>query len=238
MNVLAIGAHPDDLEILTAGTLALYARAGHQVTMCVMTNGELGSGTHTREDTAELRRTEAKASAKIIGAQYHCLEQPDGFLYDTPTVRRRLIEVIRLSNPDILITHAPEDYHPDHRATSQIVLNCRQLGACGLIETGATPTGTIPAVIYMDTLTGVGFHPDMSVDITEVVETKRTMLRQHASQNDWLRRLHGVDYISYLDTQGALRGLQTGVQYAEAFRIAHAYPEQRDLAALLPATRG
>lgn len=238
MNVLAIGAHPDDLEILTAGTLALYARAGHQVTMCVMTNGELGSDTHTREDTADLRRAEAEASAKIIGAQFHCLEQPDGFLYDTPTVRRRLIEVIRLSNPDILITHAPEDYHPDHRATSQIVLNCRQLGVCGLIETGATPTGTIPAVIYMDTLTGVGFHPDISVDITEVVETKRTMLRQHASQNDWLRRLHGVDYISYLDTQGALRGLQTGVQYAEAFRIAHAYPEQRDLAALLPATRG
>lgn len=82
MNVLAIGAHPDDLEILTAGTLALYARAGRQVTMCVMTNGELGSDTPTRGDTAALRRTEAEASAKIIGAQFHCLEQPDGFLYD------------------------------------------------------------------------------------------------------------------------------------------------------------
>lgn len=234
MNVLAIAAHPDDLEILAAGTLALYARAGDQVTMCVLTNGELGSDIHTRQEIARIRRAEAEASAKIIGAQFHCLDQPDGFLYDTPTLRHDLIEVMRLSSPDILVTHALEDYHPDHRATSQIVLNCRQLGTCGLIETPTAPTASIPTVLYMDTLTGIDFHPEVTIDITEVIDTKRTMLQQHVSQNNWLLRLHGVDYLDYLNTQGALRGLQIGAQYAEAFRIAHVYPEHRDFAALLP----
>lgn len=234
MNVLAVGAHPDDLEILAAGALARYATDGHHVAMCVMTNGELGSDTATREDIAVARRAEAEASARLLGAQLHWLDQPDGFLYDTPVVRRALVDVMRSTDPDLVLAHAPEDYHPDHRAASQITLNCRQLGPCGLLETSRAATSRIPAVLYMDTLTGTGFQPELWVDISDTIDTKRAMLRCHHSQNDWMRRLHAVDYIDYVDTQGALRGVQAGTRYAEAFRVPHVYPERHDVTALLP----
>ncbi|RZS32445.1 LmbE family N-acetylglucosaminyl deacetylase [Herbihabitans rhizosphaerae] len=234
MNVLAVGAHPDDLEILAAGSLALYARDGHRVTMCVLTKGDLGSDTHTRAETAAIRRAEAEESAAVIGADFFCLDQPDGFLFDGPDVRTRLVDVMRSAKPDVVITHHPDDYHPDHRAASRIVLNCRQLGLCGLVETANEPTDTIPGVLYMDTLTGIGFQPELWVDITETIDTKRAMLRKHASQNEWLKRLHGTDYVDYVDRQGTLRGLQIETAYAEGFQAAKAYPQPRDPGRLLP----
>ena len=234
MRVLAVGAHPDDLELLAAGTLARYANAGHHVAMCVLTDGDLGSDELDRSTIAYVRRAEAADAAAEIGAELHLLGEPDGFLFDRPDLRRAVVEVFRQTRPDVVITHSPQDYHPDHRATSQIVLNCRQLGGCRLLTTTSRAHRTIPAVLFMDTLGGIDFHPELWIDITDVIELKRRMLRRHRSQNDWLRRLHGVDYVSFVDTLGAMRGMQCGTAYAEGFRIAHGYPEPVDAAALLP----
>jgi len=133
MRILAIGAHPDDLELLAAGTLARYAKSGHDVAMCVLTDGDLGSDNLDGPTTARVRRAEAADAAAEIGADLHLLGEPDGFLFDSPDVRRGVVEVFRQARPDVVVTHSPQDYHPDHRMASQIVLNCRQLGGCRLL---------------------------------------------------------------------------------------------------------
>src|SRR5689334_18394655 len=122
MNVLAIGAHGDDLEAFCGGTLALYARAGHHVVMCVVTDGR-GRPMGDPEEIARIRKGEAQASADFIGAELAWLAIPDGELTVDEATRFKFVEVIRRSNADVIITHPPDDYHPDHNATSQLVMD-------------------------------------------------------------------------------------------------------------------
>lgn len=237
MNILAIGAHPDDLEILCAGTLAAYSAQGHHVTMCVVTNGELGSDRLSREATEETRRWESERSAALLGAELLWLDEPDGFLFDTPQLRNKLIHAVRTARPDVLIVHSPSDYHPDHRTAGTAALNVRQLGSCALIETGQDVTSSIPAVLFMETLTGAAFEPDVWVDISSTIETKLAMLTQHRSQNDWLRSLHGIDYTDFVHRHDSMRGLQAETRYAEGFQIHRGFPVPVNIAQLLPASK-
>ncbi|MER6011892.1 PIG-L deacetylase family protein [Streptomyces bluensis] len=234
MNILAVGAHPDDIEILAAGTLAAYAQQGHTVSLCVMTNGELGSDKHSKDEIREIRKTEAEQSASVLGADLLWLDEPDGFLYDTPGTREKMINAMRAARPDVLFVHSPDDYHPDHRTAAKIALDARQLGSCNLISTGEPPTSGIPAVFIMDTLAGVAFEPELWVDVSATIETKLTMLRRHRSQNDWLRSLHGVDYTDFVERHGKMRGLQVGTNYAEGFRLFRGYPVPARVTELLP----
>ena len=98
MNVLAIGAHPDDIEMQCAGTLALYARAGHKVFMAVATNGNVGSPTHTREEIGAIRRKEQEASCSLIGASLIWMDFDDEWLFNDRATRIRFI---------ILTSHIP-----------------------------------------------------------------------------------------------------------------------------------
>ncbi|MDV6012434.1 PIG-L family deacetylase [Haloechinothrix sp. LS1_15] len=234
MNILAVGAHPDDMEILAAGTLAAYAKQGHTVTICVMTNGELGSETLPKQEISELRRAEAERSATVLGAELLWLDEPDGFLYDTPATRAKMISAIRTARPDVIITHSPEDYHPDHRTASKIAVDARQLGCCALLSPEEPPAGTIPVVLLADTLGGIGCEPEFWVDISATIGIKLAMLREHRSQNDWLRSLHGTDYTEFVERLGSLRGLQAGTGYAEGFRLYRGYPVPADVTELLP----
>jgi LmbE family N-acetylglucosaminyl deacetylase len=109
MRVLAIGAHPDDLEFLCGGTLAKYAQQGHHVTMAVVTNGEVGSATLPKEEIAAIRKEEASAAASVIGADFFWMDFPDEFLFKTEQSRLAFINVIRRARPDVIITHAPSD---------------------------------------------------------------------------------------------------------------------------------
>ena len=83
MNILAIGAHPDDVETMCAGTLAKYASQGHKVYIATATNGNIGSAQHTMEEIARIRKQEAANSAAIIGAEYICLDYDDEMFYET-----------------------------------------------------------------------------------------------------------------------------------------------------------
>ncbi|MEV6275962.1 PIG-L deacetylase family protein [Nocardia sp. NPDC051832] len=234
MRVMAIGAHPDDIEILAAGTLACYRLDGHAVAICVMTNGELGAESGDRAAVAELRRQEAQRSAEIIGATLYWLGEPDGFLFDTTPTRMALLAAVRDFAPDILLTHDPADYHPDHRTASLIALNVRQLASAELIETAEPVLNSAPPVLYMDPLALTGTAAETWVDISATIETKREMLRCHQSQNAWMRRMHELDYVDYVDKQAALRGLQCGVAFAEGFRDARVFPVTANTTALLP----
>lgn len=218
MRILAVGAHPDDLEITCAGTLAKYALRGDQVVMCHVTKGDKGHFRIPSEELAEIRENEALAAARVIGAEAISMGFLDGEVPadDLPTMLR-FVDVIRQAKPDVIITHAPKDYHSDHTAVSKLVLDASFHASVPYIRTQHEFHTGVPPIYYMDTYTGLGFSPVEFVDITEVLETKRVMLSQHQSQLVWLKEHDDFDMLESLETVAKFRGFQCGVRYAEAF---------------------
>ena len=121
MNVLAVGANPDDVEFLCAGTLVRCAVRGDNVAIAYLTTGDKGSADLPPKEIAAIRKEEAARSAQIIGADIFPLGIPDGEVEPTLTLRRRIVEIIRHSQPDMIITHYPNDYMSDHNNTSRVV---------------------------------------------------------------------------------------------------------------------
>lgn len=218
MRVLAVGAHPDDLEILAAGTLARFQADGHHVTMCHVASGNRGSYHATMEETAATRLAEARVAAAQISATHVTLSIPDCEVDAAdPDQRRLAVDLVRRDRPDLVITHPPNDYMGDHNETSRLLFDASFSASVPLLQTGEAPHDIVPALYYMDTLNGLGFAPTEYVDITGTIETKTRMLRAHASQLDWLREHDGVDIVADMRTASAYRGLQCGVRFAEGF---------------------
>lgn len=215
---MAIGAHPDDLEILCGGTLAKYVATGNQVTMCHIALGDRGSFVHTRQEIAEIRDREANEAADVIGADYMALGVPDGEVNAADPEQRKLVtEAIRQATPDVIIGHSPNDYMTDHNEASKLVFDTSFLASLPLFETESSHHDQVPALIYMETATGNDFLPSEFVDITDHMEQKSEMMSRHRSQLDWLSEHDGVDMLEQIRTVSRYRGLQCGVQYAEGF---------------------
>lgn len=232
---MAFGPHPDDVEILCAGTLAKYARQGHDVAIAVATNGDVGSPTLPPEEIAAIREREARKSAAIIGAEFYWLGYHDEFLYDSPELRRHFIDVIRRFRPDVVLCPDKDnDYHPDHQRTGQIVWDTHVMAAVPNIVTETPPCEKIHDIWFYDTVAGIGFQPEFYVDITETWDTKMEMLACHESQAAWLMALYNLPPSYFAETQCRFRGYQTGCTFAEAFRKARIYPGSIDPQALLP----
>jgi LmbE family N-acetylglucosaminyl deacetylase len=245
-RILAIHAHPDDVEFQCAGTLALLAAAGHKISIVTMTPGDCGSRDLPPEQIAAVRREEARQAARMLGAACECLEFRDLSIVVDNDAKRRVTECIRRHRPDIILTAPPIDYMDDHEATSRLVRDGAFNASCPNYATRqwepAPPTDHLPHLIYVDPVEGIDLFgqpivPHFYVDISTVFDTKRAMLACHASQREWLRAQHGVD--EYLDSQqrwSAHRGQEIGVPYAEAFRqhLGHPYPGDNILATLLP----
>jgi N-acetylglucosamine malate deacetylase 1 len=242
MRILAVHAHPDDIETLAAGTLALLSLAGHAVTIATLTAGECGSVEDEPAATARIRQGEAASAAALIGAAYRCAGLPDLGVFNDDPARRRTTELVRAAAPDIVIAPAPADYHPDHEAASLLVRDaCFAASAPGYRTGEAAPLDAIPALYFVEPIggrdrEGVAFAPDFAVDITATMATKRRMLEQHRSQIAWLARQHGIkDFTAGVAAQSARRGAAFGVAFAEGFRqYRHApYPREGRLQALL-----
>jgi N-acetylglucosamine malate deacetylase 1 len=218
VNVLAVGAHPDDLEILCGGTLARFVQEGHEVVMCNATLGDRGSFVHTSEEIAAIRGEEAKRAAHICGAEHMTLG-----LHDTevnaadPAQRRLVVDLVRDARPDLIITHHPQDYMGDHNEISRLIFDCSFYATLPLYETGKPPHDAVTPVYYMDTIMGLGFQPTEYVDVSDVIETKAAMLEAHDSQLSWLRDHDGIDIVEQMRTCARFRGLQSGARYAEGF---------------------
>lgn len=225
MNILAIGAHPDDIEIQCAGTLALYAQAGHQVWMAIATNGNVGSPTHSRAEIAAIRKKEQEQSCALIGANLIWMDFDDEWLFNDRPTRSRFIDTIREAEPDVMFIHGPTDYHPDHRVAGQVAEDARIPASVRLVETALPYTKKIPHMFYMDNPTGLGFDPEAYVDISGVIETKREMLRRHVSQDDWIRAMYDDASITeMMDKNASIRGAASGYGFAEGFREVKTYP--------------
>jgi N-acetylglucosamine malate deacetylase 1 len=238
IRVLALHAHPDDVEFQCAGTLILLREAGCQVTIATMTPGDCGSAEHDAEAISAIRREEARRSASVMGAEYVCLEFRDLAIFNDDESRRRITEVVRRIQPEIILTAPPADYIADHEMTSLLVRDACFAAPCPNYTTRqwepAPALAKIPHLYFVDPLEGVDRNGaavpvDFHVDVSRVFSTKREMLACHASQRNWLLRQHGMD--EYLDIQakwGAHRGAEIGAAFAEAFRQYRGHPYPQD----------
>lgn len=244
MHIVSIHAHPDDCEILAAGTLARLAALGHRITIVTMTPGDCGSAEHTPDEIAIIRKAEAGAAAALIGAEYRCAEFRDLAIFNDDPSRRRVTRLLRELSPDVVLTASPVDYLCDHEITSALVRDAC-FGACAPnYAGGAAPAlARIPHLYFMDAMGGVDREgrpilADFYVDVAATFATKRAMLACHASQRAWLRKQHGID--DYLDTMERWTrevGRRAGCEFAEGFRQykGHPYPQSPALQGLLSA---
>jgi LmbE family N-acetylglucosaminyl deacetylase len=224
-HILAFHAHPDDSDALCGGTLALLASKGHRITIATMTAGDCGSTNTSLEETAAIRKTEAASAAALIGAAYDCAGVPDLCVFNDDATRRKTVELIRRNAPDVVITAAPVDYHPDHEATSILVRDACFAVSVPNYRTGPAPAmNAIPHLYFMDPIgarnrDGSKVVPDFAVNVEAFVETKKKMLASHKSQFAWVAHQHGEDdYLLPLLRQSEKRGKEFGVQAAEAFK--------------------
>ncbi len=223
MNILAIGAHPDDVELNCGGTLAKYAARGDRVFIATATSGNIGSATLSKEEIARVRKAEARASAEIIGAEYLCLDYDDELFYEDVSVRMAFINLIRHCRADVILTHFPRDYNPDHELTAKIVRDVAVMIPIAKIETEEPPNEFIPSIWYFESAQGFGFQPTDYVDITDVYETKKRMLGCMESQKQWMADNYASldgDTERFFDSMrifAEFRGMQAGCRYAEGF---------------------
>jgi LmbE family N-acetylglucosaminyl deacetylase len=229
--VLAVGAHADDCEFSSGGTLAKFSKMGYKVFICNVLSGDKASavGKLSNEEVSKIREKEARESASVIGAELiFGLGFNDGELnYISKEVNDRMIDVIRYANPDIIITQSPTDrmIH-DHTITSQLVFNASIFCALGRYRTKNKAIDKSPRVFYLDTAAGVHFEPYEYVDITDTFKTKMEMLSKYKSQVDFMSEgssIHFTDLLDLAETTAKFRGYQCGVKYAEGFVRMSAY---------------
>jgi LmbE family N-acetylglucosaminyl deacetylase len=202
LKVVCVGAHPDDPESGCGGTLAMYAAAGHRVTVVYLTRGERGIPGKSESEAAAIRTAEAESACKLLGAKAVFAGQIDGA---TELTRARVDEMAKLLDaeaPDVVFTHWPIDTHLDHEIASLLTIRAYVARARGF------PVYFFEVDVGSQTM---GFAPAQYVDITGVRETKKTALFAHKSQRgeDIYRRHHEV--------MENFRGREARVAAAEAF---------------------
>ena len=195
MNILAIGAHPDDIEIGCGGTLIKYAQEGHQVYLLIATQGELGGEGLVR--TEELRR-----SAEIIGAtDLFTFDYPDTQLPLDKELIARIEEVIKVVIPEIIFVHYFDDTHQDHRTLSQATTSA---------------TRYIKNVLFYEVPTTQNFAPTVFIDIDDALEEKIACLEAHFSQVT-KTNIEGLTIVDIARAAAHFRGIQSRVKNAEGF---------------------
>lgn len=224
MNVLAIGCHPDDIEISCAGTLVKCVQRGDKVTVCHVANGNMGHAIIPPDELREIRINEAKRAGVLAGIDVITVDIGDLLPNGCDIGQRdKIIQVIRNAKPDFIITHSPTDYMPDHLAVQKLVFDASF--AASVPHYGVGETAQVTPLYYMDNLAGLDFSPTEYVDITDTLELKLQMLECHESQMKWMRDHDHIDFADFVRTCSKFRGLQCGVSYAEAFTQAFVWPK-------------
>ncbi len=239
-TVLGIFAHPDDAEILCAGTLSLLKKAGWDVHIATMGKGDKGTAIHTREEITRIRNGEAQNAAAIIESTYHCLGFDDVYIFYERDTINRTTALIRQLKADLVITASPADYMLDHELTSLIVQTACFSAGIRNMDVEEEPFEPIPFLYYCDPIEGLdkmgnAVKPSIYVDISEEIGIKEKMLACHRSQQSWLQSHQDSEYIQAMKRFSAFRGKEIDVAYAEGFRqhLGHGYPHRNILKEVL-----
>lgn len=237
VDILAIGVHPDDVELSCAGTLLRHADKGYTFGILDLTRGELGT-----RGSAEIRTREANLAAEKLGAKFReNLDLPDGFIQHDENTVRKIISALRNCQPDIVLANALSDRHPDHGRTASLVADACYYSGLMKIETqdqsGKTQEKWRPRAVY-HYIQDRNRDPDFAVDITPYFERKMEAIACYASQfNDHEETefaeeaatpISGKDFMDFLSAKARSLGREAGYELAEAFNVGR-YPGVDDL---------
>ena len=221
LDILAFGAHPDDVELSCAGTLLVEKKNGKKVGVVDLTQGELGT-----RGTAEIRRKEAAAAAAILQLDVReNLKLPDGFFKNDEAHQRRIIQAIRKFQPEIVLCNAPEDRHPDHGRSAQLMEDAVFLSGLRKIET--TQDEQIqdvwrPSYVF-NYIQDNYMHPNFLIDISDVMEQKLASIRAYGTQfdspnlNEPQTYISTPDFLESIIYRAKMYGKMIGVKYAEGY---------------------
>lgn len=236
VDILAIGVHPDDIELGCSGTIAKHIAQGKTVGLLDLTRGELGT-----RGNAELRTKEATAAAKILGTSFRTqLNFKDGFFANDEIHQRQVIEQIRKHQPDIILCNTVSDRHPDHSRAAQLLSN-----ACfysGLVKIETSVDGQIqkawrPKAVY-HYIQDHFIHPDFVIDVTDYMKVRMDSIMAYSSQfydpssKEPSTPISGKDFLESLNSKMSIWGRAIGVNYAEGFTVER-YPGVNSLSDLI-----
>lgn len=222
-RILAVVAHPDDAELLCAGTLARAKAEGAAIGVCVLCDGGKGQAKKAIKDLAAVRRREMKAAAKLLGATLFLGGFPDGELVDGKLQRGKLIDIFRKFRPTLVLAHSLNDYHSDHRAAGTLAEVVSWFCASASHRKQTKPLESPPELWWMDAISMHGFPPGFYVDISGHYEIKENMLACHQTQLARGKDGNFSPLSELMETQAKARGMQADVEKAEAFQIHHAF---------------
>jgi LmbE family N-acetylglucosaminyl deacetylase len=271
MHVLYIGAHPDDCDFSCGGSAALFARRGDRVKFISVTNGDRGHMSPEyvkhRSLLAARRMQENERAVAVFGGEFECLDVHDGDVYPTQELTERMLKAIRAwgppgQGPDLVLFNRPNDYHRDHRYTSQVVLDTTYMLTVPLMCPEVRHLDRMPVFAYWfdGFREGGAFWPDVVVPIDPVIDTKAEIMRAHESQiYEWLPYNAGTSdsvpadepgRIEYARERARARAkrvadrcreiapdlVPAGCEYAEAFQISEyaRQPGAEELRTLFP----
>ncbi len=220
LNILCVCAHPDDAELNCGGTLLKYHKQGHNIFIVLTTSGNTGSNEMTDiKEIERVREAETLASAKTYDAKVRFLRADDERLLDSNEMRTKVLDAMRWANPDVIFTHSPTDESPDHRMTSQLV-RAMVLSLPGINQQSSEkPCTKKVSVFTWSTPKGLGFIPEVYVDISDELEAVCAAANLHESQKAWLRLYKGPKDLSVAKRiAAAFWGFQYGCAAAEGFR--------------------
>ncbi|MBT3269551.1 PIG-L family deacetylase [Candidatus Poribacteria bacterium] len=189
LGIMVFGAHPDDCDIKAGGVAIMWAALGHRVKFVSVTNGDAGHQDEGGASLARRRAFEARSAGEIAGIEYITLDNHDGELEPTLDIRKDIIRLIREFDPDLILTHRPNDYHPDHRYTSILVQDSAYMVTVPNVCADVPHMRRNPVIAYLSDgfRKPLPFTPTVVVDIGSVHERKLDMLHCHTSQvYEWL----------------------------------------------------
>jgi len=213
-NILAIGAHPDDIEIGCGGTLVGLRDLGYRIFYLIVTSGEEGSLSATKTLTTERRELEAQRAAEVLGASSVLfLREPDGLTFYTKECKSKIVSVIRELKPEMIFTHAASDHFPDHQIVHQLTLAAvTAAGGPWHPACGGEPH-RVGQILGYEVWNPISKY-QVAVDVTATFEKKVKALREHQSQ------IQDIDYISAVQGLARFRAVMSGTGHlAEVFEI-------------------
>jgi len=241
VDILAIGAHPDDIELSCSGTLLRHIHQGKTVGLLDLTRGELGT-----RGSASIRLEEAAVAAKLMGAAFRKnLAMADGFFQHSQENIIKIIEVVRAHRPDVVLANALSDRHPDHGRAARLIAEACFFSGLAKIPTagqdGAPHERWRPQAVY-HYIQDHNLKPDFVVDITPFLDKKLELVRAFRSQvfvpgakeyeGELASPISGEDFMDFLRAKARAYGRDAGFEFAEGFNVART-PGVKDLFSLL-----